>query len=56
MWTAVKILEWLRNSTPPFDLWKCLLTVFLVANLKNLPLVFHVSSTRLFSTLSWVLI
>ncbi|KAJ5766133.1 uncharacterized protein N7511_003749 [Penicillium nucicola] len=38
---AISMIEWLWASTPQFDFWKCLLTVFLVVNIKNLPLVFH---------------
>jgi hypothetical protein len=41
--TFAKMIEWLWSSIQSFGLWKFLLAIFLVVNLKTLPLVFHVS-------------
>lgn len=37
------MIEWFWTWTLTFDFWKFLLTIFLLVNFKNLPLVFHVS-------------
>ncbi|CDM32766.1 unnamed protein product [Penicillium roqueforti FM164] len=39
--TFAKMIEWLWSSIQSFGLWKFLLAIFLVVNLKTLPLVFH---------------